>query len=410
MLILSALLLLISNAVSLRRDMAILFNRITIIALLYAMLQSLVCFSILSNGGIGIHGGLFHVTNITQVFHIFLYLVSILIIQLTSIKPLKVSLKLNDQEENNFMAKPSLWRKLPFQLSKYKFISLCKLLLVSRFSSLHLNSLFSRYGVLVNDKRLSRMINNDKREEHLKIIEYPLILLFIIIGAVFLMSTNDFISVFLSIELQSYGCAPGEVYVAEILVSNTTLISSNIFGLPINGRYSPRVITSRKTNNTLDRVADYKRISQMGLPSLEIYLSGDSHGQVNKLDTCREAQLGLDVLSRILRHLIRVFNVLMGSPYHGDCQKSLAHFSIENKNAQGPKTINPNANVSQPRDLTAYGYNLYLMRGRSFHSSSSLTKGNNRISSPLNPHDSNTKGADDLNLLKGSKSHTSVGS
>lgn len=407
MIILSTLLLLISNAVSLRRDMAILYNRIAIIALLYAILQSLVCFSILSNGGIGIHGGLFHVTNITQVFHIFLYLVSILIIQLTSIKPLKVSLKLNDKEKNNFMAAPSL---VSFQRSKYKFISLCKFLLVSRFSSLRLNSIFSRYGVLVNQKRLSRMIKKDKREEHLKIIEYPLILLFIISGAVFLMSTNDFISVFLSIELQSYGCAPGEVYVAEILVRNTMLILSNIFGLPTNGRYSPRVITSRKTNNTLDRVADYKRISQMGLPSLEIYLSGDSHGQDNKLDTCREAQLGLDVLSRILRHLIRVFNVLMGSPYHGDRQKSLAHFSIENKNAQGPKTINPNANVTQPRDLTAYGYNLYLMRGRSFHSSNSLTKGNNRISLPLNPHDSNTKGADNLNLLEGSKSHTSVGS
>src|SRR6187549_446320 len=41
--------------------------------------------------------------------------------------------------------------------------------------------------------------------EHLKIIEYPLILLFVISGAVFLMSTNDLVSIFLSIELQSYG-------------------------------------------------------------------------------------------------------------------------------------------------------------------------------------------------------------
>ena len=41
--------------------------------------------------------------------------------------------------------------------------------------------------------------------EHLKIIEYPLILLFVISGAIFLMSTNDLVSIFLSIELQSYG-------------------------------------------------------------------------------------------------------------------------------------------------------------------------------------------------------------
>jgi NADH-ubiquinone oxidoreductase chain 2 len=38
-----------------------------------------------------------------------------------------------------------------------------------------------------------------------KIIEYPLIILFIIIGATFLVSSSDIVSIFLSIELQSYG-------------------------------------------------------------------------------------------------------------------------------------------------------------------------------------------------------------
>jgi len=41
--------------------------------------------------------------------------------------------------------------------------------------------------------------------EQFKIIEYPLILLFIITGAIFLVSTSDLVSIFLSIELQSYG-------------------------------------------------------------------------------------------------------------------------------------------------------------------------------------------------------------
>ena len=45
----------------------------------------------------------------------------------------------------------------------------------------------------------------NKMGEHLSIIEYPLILLFIISGAIFLMSCSDLISVFLAIELQSYG-------------------------------------------------------------------------------------------------------------------------------------------------------------------------------------------------------------
>jgi NADH-ubiquinone oxidoreductase chain 2 len=45
----------------------------------------------------------------------------------------------------------------------------------------------------------------DKIGENFKIIEYPLILLFIIMGANFLISSSDLISAFISIELQSYG-------------------------------------------------------------------------------------------------------------------------------------------------------------------------------------------------------------
>jgi NADH-ubiquinone oxidoreductase chain 2 len=54
--------------------------------------------------------------------------------------------------------------------------------------------------------------------EHLKIIEYPLILLFIISGAVFLMSTSDLVSIFLSIELQSYG-----LYLLSTIYRNSEL-------------------------------------------------------------------------------------------------------------------------------------------------------------------------------------------
>jgi NADH-ubiquinone oxidoreductase chain 2 len=54
--------------------------------------------------------------------------------------------------------------------------------------------------------------------EHLKIIEYPLILLFIIVGAVFLISTNDLVSIFLSIELQSYG-----LYILSTIYRNSEL-------------------------------------------------------------------------------------------------------------------------------------------------------------------------------------------
>jgi NADH-ubiquinone oxidoreductase chain 2 len=39
----------------------------------------------------------------------------------------------------------------------------------------------------------------------LYIKEYPVIILFIITGGIFLISANDFVSIYLSIELQSYG-------------------------------------------------------------------------------------------------------------------------------------------------------------------------------------------------------------
>jgi len=89
MILISILFLLISNAVTLRRDLSILFNRITIIALIYAILHDSTSFFILSTG-IGLHGGLLHITNITQIFHIIIFLISILILQLTSFYPRKI--------------------------------------------------------------------------------------------------------------------------------------------------------------------------------------------------------------------------------------------------------------------------------------------------------------------------------
>jgi NADH-ubiquinone oxidoreductase chain 2 len=57
--------------------------------------------------------------------------------------------------------------------------------------------------------------------EQFKIIEYPLILLFIITGATFLVSTSDLVSIFISIELQSYG-----LYLLSTLYRNSELATS----------------------------------------------------------------------------------------------------------------------------------------------------------------------------------------
>ena len=145
----------------------------------------------------------------------------------------------------------------------------------------------------------------------------------------------------------------------------------------------------------------------MGLPLFDILVSGGSHGQDNKLDTYKAAQLGSNVLSRISRHLIGIINVVMGRPYHDDCQKPYAYFNRGDKSAQGPKTTKPNTYIMQPRDLTAYVYNLYLMRRRSFHSSLTA-KGSSRKSSLQENHVSNQKDSGSLNPKKGSETKMSV--
>jgi NADH-ubiquinone oxidoreductase chain 2 len=176
MIIFSILFLLLSNAVTLRRDKSILFSRVAIIVLLYSSLVALTSlyFTYLDRG-IGLYGGLFHATSTTQIFHIFIFLISSIILQLTGFYPRKV------------------W------VANYSSIS--KLFLY--------NFLYYRTKII------------DKMGEQFKIIEYPLILLFIITGAVFLVSTSDLVSIFLSIELQSYG-----LYLLSTLYRNSELATS----------------------------------------------------------------------------------------------------------------------------------------------------------------------------------------
>jgi len=176
MLIYSILFILLSNAVTLRRDKSIFFSRIAITVLLYAILSGIQCFYIEDiSTGIGLFGGLFHVTSITAVFHIFIFLISAAIIQLTAFYPRKV------------------W--LP------EYSSLNKLFLYK----------FKYYE--------TKIVN--KMSEQFRIIEYPLILLFIITGASFLVSASDLVSIFLSIELQSYG-----LYLLSTLYRNSELATS----------------------------------------------------------------------------------------------------------------------------------------------------------------------------------------
>ena len=176
MLIYSILFLLLSNAVTLRRDKSILFSRIAISALIYSIIIAISSLDIANlDKGIGLYSGLFHITSITQVFHIFIFLISAIILQLTGFYPRRV------------------W------LTKYS----------------SLNKLFFQNFIYYNVKITNKM------GEQFKIIEYPLILLFIITGSVFLISSSDLVSIFLSIELQSYG-----LYLLSTLYRNSELATS----------------------------------------------------------------------------------------------------------------------------------------------------------------------------------------
>lgn len=172
MLILSIIFLLLSNAVTLRRDKSILYSRVAIIVLLYSSIIAINSLFISSlDKGIGLYGGLFHATAITQNFHVFIFIISAIIIQLTAFYPRRVLLE-----------SASLKGRKKF---------------------------FFEYSDKLYDL------------EQFKIIEYPLILLFIVSGAIFLISTSDLVSIFLSIELQSYG-----LYLLSTIYRNSELATN----------------------------------------------------------------------------------------------------------------------------------------------------------------------------------------
>jgi NADH-ubiquinone oxidoreductase chain 2 len=152
--------LLVSNALAVRRDKSILYSRIVIKNLLFTTFIAYNNLHITPlEKGIGIYGGLFNVTTFTQSFDIFILLISSVILTLTAFYPRKV------------------------YITKYS----------------------SMYNMLFTKLSYNKNIISNKTGQQYRIIEYALITVFIIYGGMFLISTSDLISIFLSIELQSYG-------------------------------------------------------------------------------------------------------------------------------------------------------------------------------------------------------------
>lgn len=160
MLITASLLLLISNAVTSRRDKSILYSRISIVILISCFLLCINTFYLnFYDKGIGVYSGLLQTTATTHTFHLFAIGITAIILLLNSFYPRKV------------------WTEDYNSISKLLFSKLIY------YNSFILNKMAEQY----------------------RILEYPLIVLFVVIGGVLLMSSSDLITIFLAIELQSYG-------------------------------------------------------------------------------------------------------------------------------------------------------------------------------------------------------------
>jgi|ERR1700712_149660 NADH-ubiquinone oxidoreductase chain 2 len=73
-----------------------------------------------------------------------------------------------------------------------------------------------RYVTENSNTENTKLLN--KMGEQFRIIEYPLIILFVITGATFLIASSDLITIFLAIELQSYG-----LYLLSTIYRNSEL-------------------------------------------------------------------------------------------------------------------------------------------------------------------------------------------
>lgn len=164
MLLSSIFSLLLSNALAFRRDISILYSRIGIIILFYCIYLSYNnLFITYLDSGIGLFGGLFYASPITHIFHILIFFISLLILNMTGFYPRKLI-------SNEYM---SFFKLLFTKLQFLRKLTVSNIIL--------------------------------KKGEQYTIIEYTLVMLFVIMGSVLLISSSDLVSIFLAIELQSYG-------------------------------------------------------------------------------------------------------------------------------------------------------------------------------------------------------------
>jgi NADH-ubiquinone oxidoreductase chain 2 len=154
MLLTFLVLLLLSNGLTVRPDMTILYSRIGLLIVFYCFIATYNTYYVdYLEHGISIYGGLFVITPVTQTFQMFIYIICGIILTMTSFYPRKQILDKT----------PSLLK----MVEEYPTI-------------------------------------NNKSSEQYTIIEFTLIIIFTISGAVLLLSSGDLATMYLCIELQSF--------------------------------------------------------------------------------------------------------------------------------------------------------------------------------------------------------------
>jgi len=185
MLILSIFLILLSISVTIRRDVSILLSRGALIIMIVCLMISIeITDNTILDKSIGIFSGLFNNTPLTQIFKTFIYGITSVILFLTSFYPRKY--------------------KSYDILSTISSLATSNNYLTSFANNKGLNkNILHKEKEYINTFFLGMIFN--KMSEQFRIIEYSLIMLLALSGVIFLISNSDLISLFLCIELQSYG-------------------------------------------------------------------------------------------------------------------------------------------------------------------------------------------------------------
>lgn len=174
MIITFILMFVLSNGLTIRSDSSVLYSRLGIIVIFYSLVAAITSFYVTYlDQGIPMYGGLFTITSLTQSIQIFILILCGIILTITGFFPRK---KGSNKKESDSLTK----------LLKGKIV---------------------QYTNIIN-----------KMAGQFTIIEYALIILFVITGATFFIASADLGSIYICIELQSFS-----LYILAAMYRNSEL-------------------------------------------------------------------------------------------------------------------------------------------------------------------------------------------